>query len=79
MRSCIFPECTNGDTSNAAFRACKRCTIIGVDYGKGQMSAEVEGRRLPGGKIELTAVRVWSHELELQAEPHTFERKAETQ
>lgn len=44
--------------------------LIGVDYGKGpDMSAEVEGRVGPDGKIEITDVRSWSHELELKAEP----------
>jgi len=28
MRPCIFPDCTNGDCSLDAFRACTRCCTV---------------------------------------------------
>lgn len=28
MRLCTFPECTKGDTSHAAYKACRRCSVL---------------------------------------------------
>lgn len=45
--------------------------LIGVDYGKGDMSAEIEGRMGPDGKLKIENIRTWEHELELKANKDT--------
>jgi hypothetical protein len=32
MQPCVFPACTDGDTSYNAFRACDRCLITPRQY-----------------------------------------------
>lgn len=41
--------------------------LIGVDYGKDEFAAEVEGLRYSDGSIEITSIRRWFHDIDAEA------------